>query len=234
MEFLRTRIFEPLGMRSAIDEESQPWSAADPIGYTHFALGPVRPVTPEARGWMYAAGELAMSAHDLALWDISLMQGKILKPASMAALTTDTRLKNGTATGYALGLQVSDNGGHLRWSHTGGAAGFLSINSTWPRDRVSITVLTNGESRAYREIGSQVEKIVLAKTEDPQAAASLDLVRRLFLDLQNGKVDRSALTADLNAYFSPQAVADFSASSKAAWCTGRVPPDLFSGAWRDD
>ena len=31
---------------------------------------------------MYAAGELAMTASDLARWDISLMDGTVLKPES--------------------------------------------------------------------------------------------------------------------------------------------------------
>jgi D-alanyl-D-alanine carboxypeptidase len=48
-----------------------------------FALGPSRPAQTEGRGWLYAAGELAMTAHDLALWDISLMERKLLKPESL-------------------------------------------------------------------------------------------------------------------------------------------------------
>jgi hypothetical protein len=52
---------------------------SDAKGYTRFGRGPLRAIHPEARGWLFAAGELAMTARDLALWDISLMQGKLLK-----------------------------------------------------------------------------------------------------------------------------------------------------------
>ncbi len=212
IEFLREHIFQPLGMRSPIDVDGTPWSASDPAGYTQFALGPQRLVQLEGKGWMYAAGELAMTARDLSLWDISLMNGTLLKPASIAALTTEIKLKNGAGTGYALGLGVSNKDGHRRWSHTGGASGYLSINYTLPDDRIAVTVLTNSETEAFRAISQQIDRILLAKAEDPQASTSLDVARRIFERLQHGELDRSLLTQDAQAYFTAQAVADFAAS----------------------
>jgi D-alanyl-D-alanine carboxypeptidase len=210
IDFLRARIFEKLGMRSPIDVDREPWSAGDPLGYTRFALGPLRPVEREGAGWMYAAGELAMTAGDLALWDISLMDDTVLQPASLRALTTEVKLKNGTGTAYALGLGVSDTGGHRKWSHTGGASGFLSTNFTRPDDRISVTVLTNGETPAHQQIARRIEEILL-----PSAAApTLETVRRMFRDLQEGKLDRSLVTEEGNAYFTAQAIADFAASLK--------------------
>ena len=49
-----------------------------------------------------------MTAHDLALWDISLMEHKLLTPASLEVMTTPVRLRNGTPTDYALGVGVTD------------------------------------------------------------------------------------------------------------------------------
>ena len=75
--FLSRRILQPLGMSSAIDVDVRAPDSSDARGYTRFALGPPHPAPPEGRGWLYAAGELAMTAHDLALWDISLMGHKL-------------------------------------------------------------------------------------------------------------------------------------------------------------
>src|SRR5580700_11404496 len=72
-DFLRQRVFGPLPMHSAIDVDREQWSPKDTAGYTRFALGPSRPVESEGSGWADAAGELAMSAGDRALWDIALM-----------------------------------------------------------------------------------------------------------------------------------------------------------------
>jgi len=193
-------------MRSPIDVDRTSWSEQDPAGYTHFALGPLRPVAPEGAGWMYAAGELAMTASDLARWDISLMNGTVLKPLSLQALTTEVRLKNGERTGYALGLGVSKVDGHRKWSHTGGASGFLSINFTRPDDRIAVTVLSNGETQAYRQIARRIESILVP--------GSLDIAKKIFHDLQQGELDKSLLTGDAISYFSPQVRADFEASLK--------------------
>ncbi len=212
-EFLRTRIFEKLGMDSAIDVNVRPLGPDDPAGYTRYALGPVREVASEGRGWMWATGELAMTAADLAKWDISLMEGSLLSPESLAALSTATLLEDGTASNYALGLGVSQMAnGHRRWGHTGGASGFLSSNATYPDDRIAITVLSNGEGEAFRTIAAEIEKLLLAPAEDPATANSLARARQLFVGLQNGQLDRTMITEDLSGFFNTQVLEDFASS----------------------
>ncbi|MGD0298319.1 MAG: serine hydrolase domain-containing protein, partial [Bryobacteraceae bacterium] len=127
--FLAKRILQPLGMTSAIDLDEQTLGLSDAAGYTRFALGPERLARTEGRGWLYAAGELAMTAHDLALWDISLIEHTLLKPASFDAMTTPVRLRNGAPSNYALGVGVSDADGHPKLSHGGAVAGFVSLNT---------------------------------------------------------------------------------------------------------
>ena len=102
--FLSRRILQPLGTTSAIDLDKQTLGLSDAAGYARFASGPQRPARTEGRGWLYACGELAMTAHDVALWDISLMEHKLLTPASLEAMMTPVRLHNGAPTDYALGV----------------------------------------------------------------------------------------------------------------------------------
>src|SRR5208337_1820543 len=97
----------------------------------------------EARGWLFAAGELAMTARDLALWDISLMEGKLLKPASLRAMISPVFLKNGAPTGYALGVGVSDANGHPLVQHGGAVSGFVSRNTVWLDQGVALVVFCN-------------------------------------------------------------------------------------------
>jgi CubicO group peptidase (beta-lactamase class C family) len=211
--FLRKRIFNKLGMDSAIDVTDEALAPSDAHGYTHYALGPVRPVAPEGKGWMWAMGELAMTASDLAKWDIALMDGTILRPASLKALGTATSLSNGASSGYGLGVSVSMlENGHRRWRHTGGASGFLSINTTYPDDRMAITVLSNGEGTAQREIAASIEELLLTKGADAGYETSLAHTRQLLASLQTGVVDRAMLTDDLSGYFSSAVLADFGAS----------------------
>lgn len=211
MAFLRARLFGKVGMPTAIDASVEPWNAADPTGYTRYALGPVRETPGEAKGWMWSMGGLAMSAGDLARWDIALMDGKLLKPASMRLLSTGMTLTGGSGTNYGLGLNVSQmENGHRRWAHTGGASGFLSINTMYPDDRMAITVLTNGEGRAFTTIAREIEKLLVLSKMDPEAAPALDRAKALFASLQKGQFDRAAVTDDLAGYFTPVALGDFS------------------------
>jgi CubicO group peptidase (beta-lactamase class C family) len=86
---LRARIFGPLDMEGVLDQDSSDLPATAPTGYYHHALGPLRPAPLEGLGWMFAAGELAMSPHDLALWDTTMMNRTLMKPASYDAMLTE-------------------------------------------------------------------------------------------------------------------------------------------------
>jgi CubicO group peptidase (beta-lactamase class C family) len=210
---LRERFFEPLGMKSAIDVDVEPWSPADPLGYTRYALGPPRVAPLEGQGWMYAGWELAMTASDLARWDLSLLNATVLTPAELRVLTTEVLLKNGTGTGYALGLSVTNRGGRLKWSHGGEASGFVSSNFVLPDDKIAAAVLTNQDDGTAGRISTQLEKI-LTQADDPGAAAALDRAKQLFTGLQAGELDRNLLSDDANAFFTAAVIADFAASLK--------------------
>jgi len=209
MSFLEGRIFRPLGMTSPIDLAQKTLSASDAAGYTRFALGQPRPAPPEGRGWLFAAGELAMTAHDLALWDISLIQHKLLKPALLDTMITPVRLKNGTPTGYGLGVGIRDADGHPKLSHGGAVSGFVSENTVWADQGVAVVVLSNLDgTNAPNAITDQVAPLLLAEAEDPHAAQALEQARQIFSDLQQGKIDRSLLTSDADAYFTQQVLSD--------------------------
>lgn len=213
-KFLQQRILGPLGMHSAIDVEEQSLGDEDPRGYEFHALGPPREARTEGRGWVYATGELAMTAEDVAKWNVALMKGAVLKPLSMRELTTEQLLQGGIGARYAMGLSLKAlGGGHRRWSHSGASQGFLCWNAIYPDDGISITVLTNSTRREpMQAIAQQIEELLLGRTTDPGAAEALENTKRLLRSLAAGKPDRSLLSADLQSYFTDQAVADFQAS----------------------
>ena len=212
-EFMRIHIFVPLGMHTPIDADHEKWNDSWPVGYQRAALGPQRPARIEGIGWLNAAGELAMTAGDLARWDIALMNGTLLKPGSLRALTKEMDLKNGEHTGYALGLGVSNANGRRRWAHNGGTAGFTSFNVTRPDDRVAVAVLTNSESGASGKLGRQIEQMITARS-DSQESAALERVKQIFNSLEQGRLDRTLLDSDANSYFTDQVIADYAASVK--------------------
>src|SRR5579863_7351252 len=120
------------------------------------ALGPLRPAPNGGEGWMFAAGELAMTAHDLALWDVSLMQRTILKPESYDQMFTEVKLKNGKGTNYGLGVQIQQRDGHRSIEHSGEVNGFVSDNEVLVDDGVAVVVLTNHMSGGAGQIAQLV------------------------------------------------------------------------------
>jgi CubicO group peptidase (beta-lactamase class C family) len=217
IEQLQERIFRPLKMTGVFNSDASRLPANDPTGYYQHALGPLRPAPQEGQGWMFAAGELAMPASDLALWNISMMNRTLLAPASYDAMFTEVKLKDGKGTGYGLGVQVGERDGHRYIEHSGEVSGFVSENIVFPEDKVAVTVLTNEDaSSAAGALGRRIAPLVLDGAPGMVSANAGAEKRALdiFTGLQDGKLDRSQLTALCDAYFTQEAVEDFASSLK--------------------
>lgn len=209
MQFLSQHIFRPLGMKSVWNSDEDQLTKADPMGYYRHALGPLRPAPQAGRGWMFAAGELAMTAHDLALWDASLLHETILKPESYKEMFTEVKLKDGKGTHYGLGVEVVDRDGHRSIEHSGEVSGFVSDNEVLIDDGTAVAVLTNQDAvGAASEIAHLAAPVVAGYPLSPAEQQALDIYR----GLQHGHIDRSLLAPNLNDYFTAQAISDFKSS----------------------
>jgi D-alanyl-D-alanine carboxypeptidase len=216
---LRVRIFDPLGMSDVLDQDASHLPPTEPTGYYQHALGPLRPAPLEGSGWMFAAGELAMSPHDLALWNISMMNRSLLKPASYDAMFTEVKLKSGKGTHYGLGVQVDERDGQRVISHSGEVSGFVSQNTVYLDSKAAITVLTNIDaSSAASTIARALAPVVLSSGGDKNAGADVQAAEaralKIFTGLQRGELDRSQLTKLCNDYFTTEAIEDFASSLK--------------------
>ncbi len=209
LQFLQQKIFAPLGMNSVLNIDQEKLTESDPTGYLRYALGPLRPSPKEGKGWLFAAGELAMRAEDLAKWDISIIDQKVLKPASYRELGTEIVLRNGVGTQYGLGVSVGSQASHRFLSHGGEVSGFTAQNMVFPDDRVAIVALTNQDAASAAGAITSGIAPLLFSTSDAATPAKLEQAKKIFADLQQGKIDRSLFTDNANAYFSEQALQDF-------------------------
>jgi len=209
IQFLREKVLTPVGITDAADTDQENLGASDPAGYLRYGLGPLRVAPSEGKGWMFAAGELAMSAEDLARWDISVIDQKLLKASSYHEFESEVPLKNGVCTGYGLGVDVGEMSGHRMLSHTGEVSGFTADNIVFPDDRIAVIALTNQDAAgAASQIGRGIAHLLLA-TDDPLARKRLEQAQAIFEGLRHGTIDRSLFTEDANFYFSEQALKDF-------------------------
>ena len=210
LSFLNERVFAPVGMQRVENIDLKGLGAEDAAGYMRFALGPLRVAPKEGPGWLFAAGELAMPANELAKWDISMLRQRLLKPASYKEMETEVRLKDGSGTGYALGLQTGSINGHRVVRHGGEVSGYTAANVVFPDDNIAIVVLTNQD--AVSASGSIARKIADLLLAPKSGDTKLQQARDIFSAFQHGKIDRSLFTDNANAYFTAQALKDFASS----------------------
>jgi CubicO group peptidase (beta-lactamase class C family) len=209
LQFLREKVFSPLGMTSVANIDEKKLGDTDPTGYMRYALGPLRVAPKEGPGWLFAAGELAMTAEDLAKWNISIMDQKLLRPASYRELEHEAQLNNGMGTRYGLGVSLATEAGHRAVSHGGEVSGFVSESVVFPDERVSVVALTNQDaSSAASDIAHGILPL-LFEQNDPATSAKLEQAKKIFDGLQHGTIDRSLFSDNANAYFSEQALQDF-------------------------
>lgn len=218
------RIFGPLHMKVLpLDSTNE---AGFPQGYHRNALGPVIVAQPPAKGWLWAAGELSMSAETLAKWDLARIDRKLMPARDWSEQETPTILSDGTNSDYGLGVSMGAEGGRRVIRHGGESVGFLSQNTVFPDSRAAIVVLTNADfSRAADELTSDIADIVLPKTvTNNNEAARTDDARAEFLALAAGRFDAARFTDNAQSYFDARTRADYAASLKDLGAPTRFEP----------
>lgn len=173
-DFVRTRIFEPLGMSRTLTtvRDFQPggnvavpharvsttgalaaiaWDTVDNIG----PAGSINSSVADWSKWLMVQLDSGRTRSGARLWpeqqtramwnpEINIPVG-IPGPAFVAL--------RANFSGYALGWSVRDYRGLKLITHTGGLAGMLSRVFMVPEKRIGIVVLSNGETNAFNALG---------------------------------------------------------------------------------
>ena len=164
-EFCRTRIWDPLRMSRTLYDLNQPPKDTHATGYLSPGVQPVYWDMSEAD----AAGALASTVEDLALWDAALLGGTLLSPAEMVELfrpkipcpTGGCALA--TDTGYADGWFVAQENGARYVYHWGRIDGFRSSNGFYPDEGVVVIVLSNLETVDVWAVASHLGRLALER-----------------------------------------------------------------------
>ncbi len=214
-EFLTQRILKPLGMEHTAYEPA----AADPrlaTGYASFALSDPEAIGPEAKGWIGAAGGIFSTPTDLAKWNLALISGKVLKPASYALMTSPRKLTDGRLSDYGCGLQVRTQGGRELTVHTGAVSGFNAYNATVPGTRSAVIVFSNLEGGLGSIPGDLLGLLLKVPATIPDIAGppAADAAKVLLAQYQQGEVDRSRLSEEFNFFLTGERLAGAAARLK--------------------
>jgi D-alanyl-D-alanine carboxypeptidase len=141
-EFLKKNIFEPLGMKSAYFDMPAKIIKGRASGYSKGKDG-FENCQYISMTQPHAAGSLAMSVDDLAIWDEALYTEKLITKETLKKAHTAHILKNGESTHYGYGWAIYELNGEQIVQHDGGINGFISSGFRIPGEHVYISVLTN-------------------------------------------------------------------------------------------
>jgi len=135
----------PAGLKSIKSGIHEADVKAMAIGYTD-EDGKTVPAPKIHMSNPHAAGALIGTADDLARWGNALHGGKIVSPASYAAMTTAGKLSNGETIQYGFGLAPGDVRGRKTIGHNGNINGFGTSSLYVAEPKIFIVVLSNSEA----------------------------------------------------------------------------------------
>jgi CubicO group peptidase (beta-lactamase class C family) len=175
-DFVQQNIFTPLGMKDSGYDSNSAIIAHRAAGYTPSKSGPVH------AGFVhmsipFSAGALYSTTEDLLRWEQGLFGGKVLKPESLAKMTTPFKQD------YAFGLGVSTNNGHRMIAHDGGIQGFNTSLAYFPDDKLVVAVLANLNGPFAGQIAANLGKVahgekVVLPTERKEIKVSPEILKQ--------------------------------------------------------
>jgi CubicO group peptidase (beta-lactamase class C family) len=163
--FLADEIFAPLGMGASF------------AGNAGSALNVAMPLHDGERVRSFeldvvgmGAGDVWSTVDDLARWDVALERDLILSRESRIQMFTphalaDEMVPGVTIEGYGYGWYLGEVAGHRITFHTGGNAGFQSINAVLPDDEACFVALTNDTATDLLDVS--LELLALAIGDAP-------------------------------------------------------------------
>jgi D-alanyl-D-alanine carboxypeptidase len=205
MQFMRERIFTPLGMTKTADRDPQFIIPNRAPGYEWDIdhLEGRDGVLTDLMG----AGSIVSTISDMVKWDAALNGKNFLKPESRAEWWRQFTFNNGKPSPYGFGWRLSDIRGHKLIGHTGQTAGFGAANFRYVDDGVTVIVLTNlGEIGLGGQMATRIAKLyapglslkaIKAKPEPEPVAGLGEKLIAVLLARNEEKLDAAPITPQL-------------------------------------
>jgi CubicO group peptidase (beta-lactamase class C family) len=170
-DYVRTHLFEPLGLTQTSYCETAPLIPHRARGYSPSGKGEFVNSAQISMTQPFAAGSLCSTVRDLVAWTRGLQSGKVVSADSYRQMTTPIPLANGKPQRYGFGLGVGTLGTHRSVSHNGGINGFTSQMGSYPDDSLIVVVLTNIEGRLPIDLEKAIAERALGVKETAAAGA---------------------------------------------------------------
>lgn len=194
-DYLRERVFLPLGMKTAqlISERDIIPNRAD--GYTTIN-GEVK-----HHGWVSqsmnstADGSYYWSMLDMIKWNEAIDQRKLLAPKGWAEMWAPAKFNNGRAHPYGFGWEIRRVNGHQLFEHGGTWQGFRAFIAKYPDDKLTVLLMVNLFDMNPAHMAHKIAQIVdpeLTPKGLPDPTPNISAAhKKLVIEVLDRKADRA-------------------------------------------
>ncbi len=202
-DFLKERVFGPLGMTTA-----RVISEADIV--PNRASGYVlRDGEVKNQSWVApslnttADGALYLTIHDMIKWDEALANGKLIGKSGYDALWSPVKLNDGRNHPYGFGWSLRTMNGKRVIEHGGSWQGFKAHIARYPDNKLTVIVFANlaqaNQERLATGVAGIVDAELLPKVISDPDPAFTAATRQLFEAVLEGKGDMDRFTPQVAA-----------------------------------
>ena len=174
-DYLRDRIFVPLGMASSGVDAGDALVKDRARGYVAGPGGSFKSVPSTDASGAFSAGSLYSTVQDLLAFDQALYGEKIVKQATLREAFTPVKLNDGREGLYGYGWMLRNFRGLKEVGHGGDIEGFNSYLLRFPEQECTVIVLCNvsmharGNLPTAGELAHRIAAVVLGDTLKPEA-----------------------------------------------------------------
>jgi CubicO group peptidase (beta-lactamase class C family) len=184
-EYLKESFFVPLGMTNTGIYNATLNLQNEAKGYTK-ENGQYKRAMNWDMSWAGGAGAIYSTVEDLYKWEEALFNGKVLPEKSSTAAFTPVVLNNGKKpdASYGYGLMINDYRSVEVIEHGGGLHGFISQLARYPKENITVAILTN--------------------LTPPEVSTNSNTIAEFFLwqkmEKQKSRIKNASVTEDVSQY----------------------------------
>jgi CubicO group peptidase (beta-lactamase class C family) len=141
-DFLRTRIFEKLGMTNSVLMQKEVSIPHRAYGYSPSG-GDFHKTDQSSTSATRGDGCVYTSVREWLLWERALLNSTLVRPELQKLAFTPGTLNSGSKTSYGFGWMLGEHEGEARQYHTGSTIGFRTGIERVPSSGLAVVVLAN-------------------------------------------------------------------------------------------
>jgi len=159
---LRTRVFEPAGLRATSLDAGPRISGRRARGYELLGTPPLVDFSALSPSLAWTAGALVSTADDLARFYRTLLGGRLLRPDLLRTMQTTVPVAARPGWRWGLGINKRPSPCGAQWGHDGGYPGYRTWALNSRDGKRQIVVFTNfGEDSSSEPVEQALERVLV-------------------------------------------------------------------------